>query len=220
MRYEDWEPFYDEILVDFGFSRDEDEKAARVLDGIMTAEPDTGRLEGMIRDTTVGVYGAGPSLEECMDFPEEVVIAADGATSFIMERGRVPDIIVTDLDGNMDDIMKANRDGALIIIHAHGDNIQAVEEYAHLLLDPIGTTQAAPLGNIINLGGFTDGDRAVFLAEAFHPKEIVLYGMDFKGEIGIYSLSEDTETKRKKLKWAERLIQHLKEKNDVSIRYH
>ena len=43
----------------------------------------------------------------------------------------------------------------------------------------IGTTQTNPFNKIQNFGGFTDGDRGVFLASHFDAKKIILFGMDF-----------------------------------------
>ena len=51
----------------------------------------------------------------------------------------------------------------------------------------IGSTQTKSFGKMENFGGFTDGDRCVFLAEYFNAKKIVLIGMDFGREIGKYS---------------------------------
>jgi uncharacterized Rossmann fold enzyme len=40
----------------------------------------------------------------------------------------------------------------------------------------VGTTQSRPFGGIHNFGGFSDGDRAVFLAEALGASEVVIAG--------------------------------------------
>ena len=47
--------------------------------------------------------------------------------------------------------------------------------------------EAKPIGIINNFGGFTDGDRCVFLANHFKAKKIILLGMDFGTRIGKYS---------------------------------
>ena len=43
------------------------------------------------------------------------------------------------------------------------------------------------MGKVHNFGGFTDGDRCVFLANHFKAKKIILLGMDFGTRIGKYS---------------------------------
>ncbi len=208
MEYEEWEGLYKKILVEFGFSQERDLEVAKILDGIIEyyfLED----LERKIRGKRVNVYGAGSSIERLRDFPEGTSIAADGTTSLLLERGMAPDIVVTDLDGKMEDLLEANEGGSIMVIHAHGDNQRAIERYAPRFKNVIGTTQAKPFGKLHNFGGFTDGDRAVFIAEHFGAGEIHLYGMDFHGKTGRYSLSEDSEIKRKKLLWAEDLINYL-----------
>jgi hypothetical protein len=133
-----------------------------------------------------------------------VVIAADGATSVLLRNAIIPDIIVTDLDGVIGDIIYANRLGSLIVMHAHGDNIEKVRRVLPELKwgMVMCTTQGKPLHNVHNFGGFTDGDRAVFMAKEMGAKRIELIGFDFGDE----SVSD---TKRKKLEWAKKLIQDV-----------
>ncbi|NOZ76511.1 MAG: DUF115 domain-containing protein [Euryarchaeota archaeon] len=208
MEYADWEGLYREILEDFGFSRERDEEAARLLDSLLE-DVDVGILEDIIRGQSVSVFGAGPSLEGVEDFPDGPKIAADGAASYLMEKGIVPDIVVTDLDGRMEDLLEAAGRGAVVVVHAHGDNMDRLKAYVPQLVGRgtvVGTCQCRPVGRVRNFGGFTDGDRCVFLACHFGARKIALYGMDFKAGIGRYSFSADTALKRKKLAWAENLV--------------
>lgn len=214
MQYCEWAVFYQKIVEDFGYSVEEDKKAAKVLNEAIT-KPDLGALEKKVKDKRVSIFGAGPSLEEVNKIPEGTIIAADGATTFLLERGVVPDIIVTDLDGDMRDLLRANDKGSAVVLHAHGDNIDKIKSHAKDFKKVVGTTQSRPFGNLSNFGGFTDGDRAVFLAEYFGAKEILLYGMDFDSDVGKYSFSKDTKTKRKKLKWGKRLIGHLMKRGNI-----
>jgi len=216
MNYEEWRKFYRKILRDFGFSEESDIIAAKILDAFLKSV-DIDVLREKIQGRRVNVYGAGPSLKEIKKFQRGVNIAADGATSFLLGRGIVPDIIVTDLDGKVEDLLKANKKGSILVVHAHGDNIDAIKKYAAKFKNAAGTTQSKPFGSLHNFGGFTDGDRAVFLAEHFKAKKIALYGMDFRSKIGRYSFSRDSETKRKKLLWAEKLINYLRRKGKVEI---
>ncbi|MCZ7398212.1 MAG: DUF115 domain-containing protein, partial [Candidatus Methanoperedens sp.] len=113
--------------------------------------------------------------------------------------GITPGIIVTDLDGNMDDEALANEKGAIMVVHAHGDNMDALSAEVPGLKRVIGTTQSKPLKNVYNFGGFSDGDRSVFLAQEMGAKSITLIGFDFK-DVNV------TPLKKKKLMWAEKLI--------------
>jgi uncharacterized Rossmann fold enzyme len=213
MNFNEWAPLYREILKEFGFSEEADVEAAKVLNELLPENPPIDRLKNLIEGKVVNVFGAGPSLEEIEEFPEGPSIVADGATSFFIEKGVVPDVIVTDLDGQMEDIIEANKKGSIIVVHAHGQNIPEIKKYVKEFDSPIGTTQAEPFGNLYNFGGFMDGDRCVFLAHYFGAKEIHIYGLDFSNPVmGKYTLSKNPALTKKKLVWAEKLINYLKEK--------
>lgn len=130
----------------------------------------------------------------------DTVIAADGATTTLLKIGVVPDIIVTDLDGTVPDIIAANEMGAIVVVHAHGDNMDALGRYVPKLTKIIGTTQSKPFDDIHNFGGFTDGDRCAFLAAHFGASSIKLIGFDYEDE-------NTTPMKKKKLKWAKLLVE-------------
>ena len=55
-----------------------------------------------------------------------ILIAADGATTALLEEDIVPDIIATDLDGKVSDLLTANAEGSYFIIHGHGNNEEAI----------------------------------------------------------------------------------------------
>jgi uncharacterized Rossmann fold enzyme len=207
MNFNDWEPIYEEILNDFGFSREEDEASAQLLSELLKKKRNSlvtlDKLQNIIKDKEVIVCGKAPRLlndvTKLQTKKKGVIVAADGATSTLLSRGIMPHVIVSDLDGVMDDIIKANERCAVVVVHAHGDNIAKLRRYVPQLQKIVGTTQSRPLSNVFNFGGFTDGDRAIYLAKQLGAKEIGIIGFDF----------EDTtvgEIKKKKLRWAERLI--------------
>jgi 2-amino-4-hydroxy-6-hydroxymethyldihydropteridine diphosphokinase len=209
MKFEEWEPFYMEILDDFGFSRAKDEEAAALLSILLDGKQicDDECLKKRI-ETTVTVCGDAPCLAKDLDTKElfGTLIAADGATTELMRRGIVPDIIVSDLDGEIESLLEANRRGAVVMIHAHGDNIKALKMFVPRFIDLVtGTTQSRPFGIIRNFGGFTDGDRAVILARHFGASCIHLIGFDFLAPK--VKKGRDLEVKLKKLSWARRLIE-------------
>ena len=221
MKYENWEPFYKKILKEFNFKESEDKKSAKLLDNLLSNKPifSLDELRQLIKGKQVFVFGAGPSLENSIIknknfFDSGIKIATDGATSCLVKYGVSPDIIVTDLDGNIQDQIKSNDNGSVIIIHAHGDNKDKIKKYIPKIKGKIiGTTQTNPgkLKNLYNFGGFTDGDRAVFIADHFNAKKINLIGFDFDGKIGKYSFSENKNKKLKleKLRWCKKLIKML-----------
>jgi hypothetical protein len=149
------------------------------------------------------VFGNAPTLDRELDELQEkdaAFLAADGATAVLLRRGIVPDIIVTDLDGPFPDILKANQEGSIAVVHAHGDNLDALHRYVPKLKRVIGTVQCRPPEGLYNFGGFTDGDRCVFLAKELGATSIKLVGFDFEDE-------SVTLRKRRKLIWAKRLIE-------------
>jgi hypothetical protein len=177
------------------------------------------KLESLIRGRDVIVFGAGPSLEEDvknLEKENKTLIAADGATSCLLENGVYPDIVVTDLDGNIKDLLLADRFGAIMVVHAHGDNVDLIKNFLPQFKTVVATTQAEPLKNIHNFYGFTDGDRAFMLAKYFSARGIELKGFDFGDTVGKYSDPNNptdhkaSERKKKKLEIAERLISQEK----------
>ncbi len=206
-----WEKIYKEILEDFGFSEEKDIKSARILERLSKNTSEVyNKLKEKISGREVNVFGAGPSLEKIERLPEGVNIVSDGVTTFFLEKNKIPDVIVTDLDGLIEDLIRANKLGSLVVIHAHGDNLDKIKRYSSKFKNFLPTCQCKPFGKLYNFGGFTDGDRAVFLAWHFKARKINLYAMDFDDEIGKYSFSENSQKKRKKLYWGKRLIEYLK----------
>ncbi|MDZ7688456.1 MAG: 6-hydroxymethylpterin diphosphokinase MptE-like protein [Halobacteriales archaeon] len=211
MEFEDWEPFYEEILDEFGYSREEDRNAARFLDEKL-GDFDLSRLETLLRDENVAVVGDAPSLEPPSVPKEGVVIAADGAAELLSEADVKVDVIVTDLDGAPRHAAEASYEGTVVVVHAHGDNLDALERWLPEFdfSNVLGTTQtdARRFDALHNFGGFTDGDRAVFLADEFGAARIVLVGFDFEAAEG---------EKREKLRWARRLLEYLEEERDEQL---
>ncbi|MFQ5940739.1 MAG: 6-hydroxymethylpterin diphosphokinase MptE-like protein [Nitrososphaerales archaeon] len=204
MQLDLWLTWYDMLRAKFGYSIVEDQSSAQLLSELLqerNLDPD--HLKGLIANKNVIVVGAGPSLEESVKTIKSlkafVIIAADGASEALIVNDIKPDIVVTDLDGSHEYLLRADKMGSIMVVHAHGDNTNLLRNLVPKLKNCIGTTQVKPLNNIHNFGGFTDGDRAVFLASEFKAKSIVLVGMDFGNRIGKYS---KTHLKNEKLKVA------------------
>ena len=114
-------------------------------------------------------------------------------------------VVVTDLDAPIDVLLEANINGAIAVIHARGDNIEAVRNFVPRFSGRIiGTAQCSPPPGLHNFGGFTDGDRAVLMAHHFGAGEIELLGFDFATPGP--KPGSSAEVKAKKLAWAKRLI--------------
>ncbi|MEI6104141.1 MAG: 6-hydroxymethylpterin diphosphokinase MptE-like protein [Methanothrix sp.] len=204
MQFAIWEPLYQSILQDFGFSPGRDEEAAMLLAKLLCdREPLLRAAETIVAGHRVVVCGNAPSLEAELEGLQErdaVFLAADGATAVLLRQGIVPDMVVTDLDGPFPAILKANGMGSIVVVHAHGDNLDALDRYVPQLKRIIGTVQCRPMPGLYNFGGFTDGDRCVFLAKELGAASITLLGFDFEDE-------SVTPRKKRKLEWAKRLIE-------------
>jgi hypothetical protein len=206
MRFEEWEPTYRAVLRDFGYERVRDEEAARLLDSLLAGPlvPEE-ELADRLRGREVTVAGNAASLGSELAKLRGVLIAADEATSVLTAAGRRPDLLVTDLDGRVEDQVAANARGTVAVIHAHGDNMAALREWVPRFTGRVvATTQSAPEGRVRNYGGFTDGDRGVCLAAHFGAGPIRLAGFDFETP---NEKDLDAATKRRKLDWAYLIVQ-------------
>lgn len=221
MDYETWKPQYEQILKDFEFKKEDDERSAAYLSEVIESRKneldavDEKDLERLLKDKIVYVFGEGPTLENDVanfDF-NGTLIAADGATTALLKGNIVPDIIVSDLDGNIEDQITAVEKGAVILIHAHGDNYKQLNKWVTKFQGKVmGTTQSEPSGRLYNFGGFTDGDRAIFLADHFKASAINLVAFDFL-EVGDFKNEEAEKLKLRKLTWANLLIGVLNNPN-------
>jgi uncharacterized Rossmann fold enzyme len=240
MKYESWEKWYNEILNDFNFSKEMDEKSADLLNEILQGNSYSfNELVNYLnsvknnKNPNFIIFGAGPSLKSHIktikskiNLEDSILISADGATTGLLEENIVPDIVVSDLDGKIEDLLIANNEGSFFIIHGHGNNLDLIYNHVKKFKKVLITTQSTPKENLYNFGGFTDGDRAVFLAIALNAKKIVLAGMDFGKYVTNYSrpnIKSDIELadniKEKKLKYAEKLIDWAIHNENVEIKF-
>ena len=236
--YNEFKDLYFQIINDFKFDYQEDCKARDYLSGILAKKIHKWKIENIIKSfknqilskPVISIYGCGPSLEETVDtilkqkgrnfFDTFINLAANGASVFLRQRNITIDAIFTDLDGiTKNEFNYSNFN----IIHAHGDNIEKLIYFEKDILEfenVIGTTQVEPLENVINPGGFTDGDRILFfIRKLLNPSQtIFLIGMDFKDIVGKYSKldiksdQEGTLIKKKKLRYAIELLEWIKTK--------
>lgn len=207
MEFDEWEPVYNVILEDFGYDRIGDEQGRDCLDSLLDASFDPAGLSAL-QDATVAVAGAGPSLETGADLTRardaDAVVAASTAVDTLATHGIDVECMVTDLDKNPETVERLTLDGVPVAIHGHGDNLESIRDVvpncAHEYVLP--TTQAEPRGRVRNFGGFTDGDRAAFLADHIGAAELVFVGWDFDDPTV-------DPVKTRKLEWAERLLYWL-----------
>lgn len=203
MEFDEWAPIYAAICDEFGYDPDED---ARVADGLATrVRPSVVDRLSFAGDAVAVVVGAAldrAALERAR--AADRIVATGDALARLAVADLVVSLAVTDLDSDPPRTCARTRRGGLVAVHAHGDNAPALERWvprmdrAHV----IGTTQAAPTPPLVNVGGFTDGDRAAYLADALGAGSISLVG---------WALDDPAvgPTKRRKLDWAARLLAAL-----------
>ncbi len=198
MKFEDWKPIYEMIINDFGYSKEKDLDAAKVL-GKLRGSDDLKVLE-KINGSIVEVLG--PYAEEPN---EDILMIAGASVSRLKDKSIKNSFLVTDLDGDTALQVEKNIEGVTTLIHAHGDNIDLIKGWSMKFKGHvISTCQCRPPKDVYNFGGFTDGDRCVFIADHFNAKKVILNGWDFKKP----ALKErDGSIKKKKLQWAQKLIQ-------------
>lgn len=243
--YNDFKDWYFQIINDFKFSYQKDCEARDYLSRLLFKKGQTWKFNRVLNlfknhiasKQAIIIYGCGPSLEKTVNnilekeglnfFDNFINLTADGSSILLREKGIKIDAIFTDLDG----ITKDEFCNALFnIVHAHGDNIKYLKFFKKEILkfeNIIGTTQVEPISNLINPGGFTDGDRILFflrtLLSSLH--KLYLIGMDFGTIIGKYSkldikMSQEASlNKIKKLNYARELILWLKKRIKIEITF-
>jgi len=210
MLYEEWEPAYEAILEAFGYDRQADERSRDVLRDLLEGR-DPLDLGTITLSGTVAVCGAGPSPPGDLDAARgaDAVVAASTAADVLREASVAVDCLVTDLDGVPETARTMAASGRPVAVHAHGDNVGAIRRHVPQMAASavVPTTQAAPRPPVVNPGGFTDGDRAAFLADALGADRLLFPGWDFD------DVSVDAE-KARKLAWAERLLHWLERRRN------
>ena len=205
-----WWDFQDRIESQFGFSRIREDVASRFVSRIFTPEGD---ISDHIKDRDLVIVGAG--VNSFTHIPESGLLVADGALRACLERGTIPEFIVTDLDGYISDLIWASKHGSKVIVHSHGDNL--ADLYRHSShFRPICVTSTYPSTGTSCWGGFTDGDRALMMALSLGCKSVRLIGFDFS-KIGDYS-GKYSPRKLEKLEWAKKIVTEcMQRSNSVSF---
>ena len=229
MHLDTWNAEYLRIVSELNLNIEEDIQSANQLESLLLANLPykstyiLKKLEKRLNQPIL-IVGAGPSLEtdlknckQNLNLQNIVTIAVDGSCSLFQELQVVPTIVVTDLDGEWSAIRWAISHGAITLIHAHGDNeslIQRFFENGDSFKENKGiwgTTQNMIKTSLFNFGGFTDGDRAIFLSFHFKSPIVGLIGFDFGETIGKYStlnplIKKDPIRKRQKFRIALSLL--------------
>ena len=227
-----WSNFYQEIALELHLDVEKDIAIAEnYVEFLKNINPNgfSHILNEITSKTPVRawIFGAGPSLEKDYKIFEsnynehsDIVVVADGASVFLLEKKINPDMIFSDLDGSISALEYFGNKGTYLILHAHGDNYNIInsEFKSFLKTKYLPTIQTKPkLPFVYNFGGFTDGDRAISAILSWYKNiKVVLLGFTFGAIQGKYSkpliLKQDSiasEFKIKKLNFAKKYIKEL-----------
>lgn len=203
-----WNSYYSRISADLCFSMQDDYLSSLLLSGILGNRSRLSLLHDYSAPSITVVGNAASMPDDLARMHGDLTIVADSALPAYMDIMSYPEIVVTDLDGSIARMEEASAAGSLLVVHAHGDNMDLIRENQQLLSGRVmGTTQNAPLWNVYNFFGFTDGDRAAYLADYLGAETIMLAGFDFTNPN--LKPGQDRDRKMKKLKWARLLLQEL-----------
>jgi len=198
-----WKKWYSDIFKEFTYDEKKDRESAIILNSILKKSDINEKIMNLVKGKTVLVIGSGPSLSSAIPklkkYKKSIKIAADSSIKLLVENGIIPHIVVTDLDGDENTLGKIAKTKSIFVVHAHSDNMEKLD-FVKKIKNCIGTTQSIPFDKIHNFGGFTDGDRGVFLASHYNAKKIILFGMDFGDQIGKFSKTKKSERKIKLMK--------------------
>ena len=213
--------FYRKIITGkLGFDPSRDSVASQYVSSII----DCGPVEKAWRNITElsknkEALVIGPLFQDepaCTAGRGTIVIGADGSSLiYYYNTGKFPDITVSDLDGPMILYNMIIQHGKWIVVHPHGDNVYRLATFGYLLEydKTLYTTQTEDYRCIRNIGGFTDGDRAILLAVLLGFNRIKICGFSdnpvtlHKETPGIV----DHYSKRVKLELANQIIGKIKE---------
>ncbi|MEM4914170.1 MAG: 6-hydroxymethylpterin diphosphokinase MptE-like protein [Desulfurococcaceae archaeon] len=223
---EEWIRVYNYItthLPELNFARDQ--LATDILSAIISKHRSVLPLEEFLEDLRgfdlAVVVGCSESLYKDLATLGKLtarndgvlLVAADGAVSALLEHGFVPHLVVSDLDGDFNSIKKASSMGSIVVTHAHGDNISKLRRVLELEGPVIGSTQVEPRPHVHNFGGFTDGDRALYILYHAGYRRIILAGFNFdEPHVCPGKVVVDYAVKKKKLDVAKWLISLLEDK--------
>ncbi|MEM0157693.1 MAG: hypothetical protein QXN26_06505, partial [Thermoplasmataceae archaeon] len=103
-----WNSYYSRISADLGFSMQDDYDSSLLLSGILGNSSRLSLLNDYTANNITVVGNAASMHDDLARAHGEVTIVADSALSAYMDVLSYPEIVVTDLDGDMDRIKEAS----------------------------------------------------------------------------------------------------------------
>ncbi len=211
MNYYEWLPVYIKITDSLGINRDYDYISSVHLSKHINNDI---KILNKYKNRRFFIIGNGKNLKDNINtISNGITIVADSALDTYVNFLEEPNIIVTDLDGDINLIKRSYDNGTDVILHSHGDNINKIDLYSNYFNNGIATTQNIPFDRIYNFGGFSDGDRSAYISDYLDASEIILLGFDFNNiSMKNYYTDNDIILKKRKLQWARYLLKLLAQK--------
>ncbi|RLG63734.1 hypothetical protein DRO02_05990 [archaeon] len=225
------EKIYEALRRELSINIEDDIRAARKLSQLLKGkniDETFKQLRESIKQKHILIIGLGKTLLQDLKSLESflrqklcqlTIITVEQAyppTEETLPEGIVKGV-VTDLDGVNPLEIPEN---VIKIVHGHGDNISLLETYIPKLENIVGTIQVdLNLGNVYRVHGFTDGDRAAYMAAQLKASTITLAAMDM-GQLGISPFTFTKHTglnrqyhwrKKMKLRYGLKLLELLPE---------
>jgi uncharacterized Rossmann fold enzyme len=207
---ENWLDFwYPKICEYLDIDAERDEAALISISEVYQSNVSEDDLRERIEGKEIVLLAPGVKLEEEFNtflsnysLSDKTLICADGATSFLVSKNIIPDIITSDIDGKVEDQILAQEENSILLLHVHGDNTELVGKYIETISERnfLITTQSQPVNGTFNFLGFTDGDRALCLSSIMNARSVTLLGFDFGEEIGEFSKAKSLSKNMKERK--------------------
>ena len=219
-----------EVREEFGWAyRDDQESAENILQRFKSEAP-----FGLPSWNFQGRQVALESLTAALNAAEKIVFVGAAATRTMLERdwadgtvfvaadGSVGAclglvdvlVVVTDLDGGVH-LQEAVQRGTPMAVHAHGDNqerLTALLPQWAKYQPPVMLTHQTDENyeGMLNVGGFTDGDRAVCLVSFLGGDENKFVFLGYSTEhVGEWSGLTEPAQKLRKLEWMAKVLDRL-----------
>lgn len=178
MHWDEWKPFYEEAMNWLNLDPEIGEYASDKAVG--KGSTTLGKLGALDWDKTWVFGSANRVLKDINAYDDGLVVSTTHALPYLLESGINPDVVYTDLSCHLKYVFQAEAQGAVIVANVDWENMEHFNNVIQEFDLPLITTQGSPREGVHNFGGFTEEDRACFLAEHFGAKEIILAGFDFE----------------------------------------
>ncbi len=205
----------EECFLDLGIDPAPDRDAAHEVSELSKRHGLRQNLPDLSGRGKAAIFGPAPYVARDISGYGLKIVADSGISRFLIMNS-LPDVIVTDLDGPLHEILFCQRNGSFLFVHVHGDNLEKVKSSMPLFGErTLFTCQSAETYDLFDFGGFTDGDRSAFIADHYGSDSITIYGFRFDDPVP--KPFGNQARKLKKLGWARIFLEELAKQRNASL---